>query len=64
MKLRRIICFWLSIVICLAMFTGCGNTVSFVQADLSYTQCHMGTISLPPDVQVVGLGEASHGVAE
>ena len=24
----------------------------------------MGTISLPPDVQVVGLGEASHGVAE
>ena len=46
------------------MFTGCGNTVSFIQADLSYTQSDIGTISVPPDVQVVGLGEASHGVAQ
>lgn len=64
MKLKRIVFSCLSIVICLAMFTGCSNTESFVQADLSYTQSDIGAISVPNDVQVVGLGEASHGVSQ
>ena len=63
-KLKKIICSCLSMVICLTMFTGCSNTESFVQADLIYTQSDIGTISVPNDVQVVGLGEASHGVSQ
>ena len=64
MKLKKIICSCLSMVICLTMFTGCSNTESFVLADLIYTQSDIGTISVPNDVQVVGLGEASHGVSQ
>ena len=50
--------------ICLALLAGCGNSESSVKADLSYTQADIGAISISPDVRVVGLGEASHGVAQ
>lgn len=64
MKLKRVFYLCLSIVVCLALFTGCGSTVSSIPADLSYTQADIGTIKAAPGVQVVGLGEASHGVAQ
>ena len=64
MKLKRIFAICLSTAICLALFTGCGNTKSTVSADLSYTQSDIGTLSVPANVQIVGLGEASHGVAQ
>lgn len=63
MKLKNIfnLC---SAVVCLALFTGCGNTTTSLPADLSYTQSDIGALSVSSDVRVVGLGEASHGVAE
>lgn len=61
-KKRSILC--LLIVICLTVVTGCSNTKPSVSADLSYTHTNMGSISVSPAVQVVGLGEASHGVAQ
>lgn len=64
MKLKKIINLCLSTVVCLTLFTGCGNTKSSVPADLSYTQSDIGTLSVSSDVQIVGLGEASHGVAQ
>ena len=48
----------------MAQLTGCGNVASSVSADMSYTQADIGTIPISSDVQVVGLGEASHGVAQ
>lgn len=51
-------------IICLVLLTGCGNSASFVPADMSYTQANVDTIPISSDVQVVGLGEASHGVAQ
>ena len=53
MKLKRIFNLCLSTAICFILFTGCGNTKSDI-----------GTISVSSDVQIVGLGEASHGVAQ
>ena len=64
MKLKRIFNLCLSTAICFTLFTGCGNTKSSISADLSYTQSDIGTISVSSDVQIVGLGEASHGVAQ
>lgn len=64
MKLKRIFNLCLSTAICFILFTGCGNTKSSISADLSYTQSDIGTISVSSDVQIVGLGEASHGVAQ
>ena len=64
MKLKRIFNLCLSAAICFTLFTGCGNTKSSISADLSYTQSDIGTISVSSDVQIVGLGEASHGVAQ
>lgn len=49
---------------CLAFFTGCGNSTAAISADLSYTQADISSVSVPSDVQVVGLGEASHGAAQ
>lgn len=49
---------------CLALFVGCGNSASSVPADMSYTQPNVENVPISSDVQVVGLGEASHGVAQ
>ncbi|MBD5523598.1 MAG: erythromycin esterase family protein [Lachnospiraceae bacterium] len=51
-------------IICLTLFSGCGNSASSASADLSYTQADVDMIPISSDVQVVGLGEASHGVAQ
>ena len=64
MKLKKIFNLCLSTVVGLALFTGCGNTKSSVRADLSYTQSDIGILSVSSDVRIVGLGEASHGVAQ
>lgn len=64
MKMKNVFKLCLFAVISLALFTGCGNTTSSLSADLSYTQSDIGTLSVSSDVRVVGLGEASHGVAE
>lgn len=64
MKLKRFFNVSFSTVICLALFAGCSNSTSSVSADLSYTQADIETIPISSDVQVVGLGEASHGVAQ
>ena len=57
MKLKKIFAICLSTAICLALFTGCGNTKSTVSADLSYTQPDIGTLFVPTNVQIVGLRE-------
>lgn len=62
--MKKIVSACLASITCLALFTGCGSSASSVSADLSYTQADLETIPLSPDVQVVGLGEASHGVAQ
>lgn len=64
MKLKRFFKVCLSTSIFLALLTGCGNSKSFVSADMSYAQAGLGTVPISSDVQVVGLGEASHGVAQ
>ncbi|MDE7332114.1 MAG: erythromycin esterase family protein [Lachnospiraceae bacterium] len=64
MKLKSFFKVCLSASICLALLAGCGNSTSSVSADMSCTQADIGTIPISSDVQVVGLGEASHGVAQ
>ena len=49
---------------CLALFTGCSNSTTTMPADLYYTETDMSSISVPSNVRVVGLGEASHGVKQ
>lgn len=53
-----------SVVACFTLLSGCGVTSKSVSADLSYTNSDISTISFSPDIKVVGLGEASHGVSE
>lgn len=62
--LKKVFNFCLCAVVCLSLLTGCGNTTASLPADLSYAQSDIGTFSVSSDVRVVGLGEASHGVAE
>ncbi len=64
MMLKKNFCVFLTLTTCLILFTGCGNSASNVSADLSYTQSDVEMIPISSDVQVVGLGEASHGVAQ
>lgn len=64
MMLKKIFNACLASITCLVLFTGCGNSTSSVSADMSYTQANVDTIPISSDVQVVGLGEASHGVAQ
>ncbi len=67
MKLKKFFSACLASMTCLALVTGCGSVASSVpsvSADLSYTQAGSETILLSSKVQVVGLGEASHGVAQ
>ncbi|MDE6388526.1 MAG: erythromycin esterase family protein [Lachnospiraceae bacterium] len=64
MKLKSFFKVCLSTSICLTLLAGCGNSAPLAEADMSYTQADIGTLPISSDVQVVGLGEASHGVAQ
>ena len=50
----------LAVVILVSLLAGCGKA----SPDMALVQADMGTITVPEGVQVVGLGEASHGVKE
>lgn len=59
---KKIICA-IAIANCFALtLTGCGRGTA--DADLGVALTDVGAIAVPEDVQVVGLGEASHGVRE
>ena len=64
MMFKKIFSASLTLITCLALFTGCGNPTPSASADMSYTQGNVEIIPISSDVQVVGLGEASHGVAQ
>lgn len=64
MKLKKFFNVCLSTSICLTLIAGCSNSTSSVFADMSYAQADIKTLPISSDVQVVGLGEASHGVAQ
>lgn len=64
MKIKKLINLSISTIICFSILTGCNNMSSSAQADLSYTQSDIKTISVSSDIRVVGLGEASHGVSQ
>lgn len=64
MVLKKSFSAGLALITCLTLFTGCGNSTSSASADMSYTQADVDIIPISSDVQVVGLGEASHGVAQ
>ena len=60
---------WLLSIITIAtlsvsLLTGCGDKVATVSADLSVLQTDISTLTVSENVQVVGLGEASHGTKE
>lgn len=46
----------------LLVVTGCGSSTVSVNMELAQTD--VGSIAVSEEVQVVGLGEASHGVSE
>ena len=64
MKLRRLCSAALAAACCLALLSGCGGQVSVPEADLFLIQTDLSALTLPAEVRVVGLGEASHGAAE
>lgn len=59
---KKIICGMAAVWCFMAVITGCGRKTA--EADLKLAQTDVGAIVVPEDVQVVGLGEASHGVKE
>lgn len=79
-KTKRLSCMLTALALCGLLFAGCGEAeVKSVkkisqetsaretvkpEADLSVVQTDISRLSVPEDVQVVGLGEASHGVGE
>lgn len=52
---------WITAVCLTAMLTGCAKNTT---PDMEPVQTNLDTIAIPEQVQVVGLGEASHGVKE
>ena len=64
MMFKKIFSASLTLITCLALFTGCGSSTPSASADMSYTQGNVEIIPISSEVQVVGLGEASHGVAQ
>lgn len=64
MKLKSVFGLCVASTVCFGLAVGCGHAKSSPAANLSYTQADPGTFSAAPDVRVVGLGEASHGVAQ
>lgn len=60
---------WILSIITMAIFgmtllMGCGNRTNTISTDLSALQTDISTLTVSENVQVVGLGEASHGVKE
>ncbi len=60
---------WLLSIITIAalsitLLAGCGNRTAAISADLSALQTDISTFTVSENVQVVGLGEASHGTKE
>lgn len=64
MNRKRVLNISAAAICCLSLLTGCGDSTAAISADLSYTQTDISSVSVPSDVQVVGLGEASHGAAQ
>lgn len=61
--MKKKISYSIAIVSCfIAVMTGCGKAT--VDVDMALVQTDIGAITVPEDVLVVGLGEASHGVKE
>lgn len=52
---------WITAVCLTVMLTGCAKNTT---PDMEPVQTNLDTIAIPEQVQVVGLGEASHGVKE
>ncbi|WP_461612929.1 erythromycin esterase family protein [Clostridium sp. Marseille-QA1073] len=48
----------------MTLLMGCGNRTNTISTDLSALQTDISTLTVSENVQVVGLGEASHGVKE
>ncbi len=64
MSKKSILSILLMAALSVSLLTGCGNPAFTPAADLSVLQTDLSTLSVPPNIQVVGLGEASHGVKE
>ena len=60
MKIKKKISILMAVVLLVSLLAGCGK----VSPDMALVQTDLGTITVPEGVQVVGLGEASHGVKE
>lgn len=52
------------VALSITIFTGCGNRTATAPVDLSDLQTNISTFAVSKNVQVVGLGEASHGAKE
>jgi len=52
------------VTLSISLLTGCGNGTAKQQTDLSILQTDINTFTVSKNVQVVGLGEASHGTKE
>ena len=57
---KEIIGILLKVTFLVSLLAGCGKA----SPDMEAVQTDIGTITVPEEVQVVGLGEASHGVKE
>lgn len=64
MKLKHLGFIVIMTALCLVLLTGCGRNGDAIETDLSVLQTDISSISVPENVKVVGLGEASHGVRE
>lgn len=64
MSMKRFVSISTMAVLFFFILTGCGKMMSTMSMDLSVLQTEISSISVPENVQVVGLGEASHGVKE
>ena len=64
MSKKSILSILLTSALSVSLLTGCGNPASTPAADLSVLQTDLSTLSVSPNIQVVGLGEASHGVKD
>lgn len=64
MKFKRFLRVILMMLCCVALLAGCGDAAPAVSADMSYAQTDISSVTVPDNVQVVGLGEASHGASE
>lgn len=56
--------FLLAAALSASLFIGCGTEKASVNADVFACQTDISNLSVPQNAQIVGLGEASHGVSE